>query len=551
MALTLRGAVKDIIGSKFSLADIRGFPHEVYDRQLSKYNECENWFKGISLEDQPSTAGQATELYPLRINPIISTVLKHAYILFGEVANDGRPLVVPKLVPEDDKEISKKRAKEAEEALNTLWWENNGRALMLENGILSQIYGGCIFRAVYVPWESIEYGGWRRIPIRIERLHPKSFIGRPNAGDMYRLKEAWVVSNMQLEEAKKWGYTGGEQNPTYVEYWTKNEHKAWVNKDEAVFPIAIPDNDGGANYKVGQENKFGFVPLVYIPHLRIGAFNGINAFDHLKGIVKEINLRFADYGDAVNDDSHSTIGMRNVSGSPQAKTIANGLEVIDLGSSASITGDEAQPDLFEIAKQRASSAMKDLLGELIDEYRRDSFVPAVAEGEDEGSQRSALTLATRFWPLTSHSGMERVFFSAGLDVFNSYLLQMMSAKGLGNITPKHCMMRMKQQWAPMLPRDREAEVQEMQTRSQESIASIEHLMDMARDIDDPETERKNIIAWQEELARIEAEAAAKAAQKFPPPMNNFGSSSGSTKDPGRPKTKPDKTPTQKRGGGGE
>ena len=550
--MVLSKLTMDLPTQSFTLADISGFPIEVYESQKTIYQECENWFKGYALQDQPTDAGAAAELYPLRINPIISTVLKHAYVLFGEVEDDGRPLVYPKLIPDNEMDAAVERARQAENVLNMVWWENNGRSLMFENGILSQIYGGCIFKATYVPWEWDKYGGWRTIPIRIERIHPRSFIGRPNAGDMYRLREGWLVSEMPLDEARKWGYSGYDDRPTYIEYWDRKSHKTWINKDQVAFPLAIPDLDEGSNSNpFNGENPFGFVPIVYIPHIRVGGFYGMNAFDHLKGIIKEMNLRFADYGDAVNDDSHVPLGMRNVTGSPQYKRIGEGLKVIDLGSSGNITGSENEPDIFEVHKSRASGAMKELLNELIDQYRRDSFVPAVAEGEDEGSQRSALTLATRFWPLTSHAGIERMFFGAGLDVFNTYLLKMMATVGVPNIGEKHGRMRMKQSWAPMLPRDREAEVQEWQVRATSDIASVEHLIELSRDVDDIKAEREAIVNWLKEKAQIEADAQAKAAQKFPPPTPFGGSSSSSNKEPGRPKQNPDKTPTQKRGGGGE
>lgn len=519
MALTLADAVRTVLEKKFTLSDLPGFPQEIYERQLSIYNEADRWFKGKALEETVASAGKNIDKYPLKINPLVSTVLKHAHILFGEVNNDGRPLVHTKMMPVNETDNAKKTAQEAEDALNHLWWENNGRALMLENGVLSQIYGGCVFKATYVPWEK-----WRKYPIRIERVHPRSFIGRPNAGDMYRLAEGWIVSNMSLDEARKWGYKGFDQNPTYVEYWNQKIRRAWVNKDEAVFPLPIPDQDQ-EDYPLSGENPFGFVPMVYIPHLRIGTFKGQNAIDHLKGLVKELNSRFADFGDAVNDDSHKHIGMRNVNGAPEVRRIAEGLTVVDLGSAGNITGSEKDPDLFEIQSNRASAPMGTLLSELLDQYRRDSFVPAVAEGEDEGSQRSALTLATRFWPLTAHAGMERVYFSDGLDVFNNYLLRMMAKKEMGDINESHTQMRSKQSWAPMLPRDREAEIQEWAIRAQNKISSIEHLIEMTRDIDDPQEEREKIIDWFTEITEIEANAKAKAAQRYPS-ASNFGNNGG-------------------------
>ena len=544
--------IADVITGKFSLADIPGFPFEVYTNQLSVYEEQENWFSGAALSDQIATVGAATDLYPLRINPTISTVLKHAYMLFGETVNDGRPLVFPTMIPEDDSEEATKRAEAAEEAIYQLWWENNGRSLMFENGILSQIYGGCVFKASFVPWEWDKYGGWRKIPIRIERVNPKSFVGRPMPGDMFRLKEAWIVSDIPLEEAKKWGYTGVDDSPTFVEYWSDTKHKMWINNQDVALPLAIPD--GGeqlAGTLIGDSNPFGFVPVVYIPHIRTGGFHGVNAFDHLKGIIKEINLRFGDYGDAVNEDSHVPLAMKNVVGSPVMKRVGEGIKVLDLGTSNNVTGNESDPDIFELHKGRASAAMGSLLGELISQYRRDSSVPAVAEGEDEGSQRSALTLATRFWPLTSHVGIERIFFGTGMDVFENYLLRMMAVKDIAGITKQHSQLRMKQSWAPMLPRDREAEVQEWQSRAQNNLGSVEHLLELTRDVDDISDEREKILKWIEDVARVQAEAEAKAVQKYPPPVTNpFGGKDPSNPNPGPKPAKTEKTPTEKRGGGG-
>jgi hypothetical protein len=281
----------------------------------------------------------------------------------------------------------------------------------------------------------------------------------------------------------------------------------------------------------------------------MGAFHGINAFDHLKGIVKEMNARFGDYGDAVSDDAHDPTATRNINGVPQIKRIGEGLTVVDLGSSANVTGGEGQPDMFQVGKGKASSAMKDLLGELIDQYRRDSFVPAVAEGEDEGSQRSALTLATRFWPLTSHVGIERIYFSSGMDVFNTYLLKMMQKidGGIEGITEEHTQMRMKQSWAPMLPRDRQAEVQEWALRAQNNLGSVDHLLELTRDVDDIAEERENILKWLKEVAEIQAAAQAKFSDN--PSVANE-SQNPSDKKPGRLPTKAPKTTDQKVGGGG-
>jgi hypothetical protein len=230
-----------------------------------------------------------------------------------------------------------------------------------------------------------------------------------------------------------------------------------------------------------------------------------------------------DYGDAVNDDAHPTIAIRDIQGQVKMKRLNNWLEVVDLGSSANITGQERPPDMFEVRVPRASLAMGNLYDEVYSQYRRDAFIPAVADGEDEGSQRSALTLNTRFWPLTSHAKMERYFWTSGMDTFQPILLTMMKVNKLGGINESHIGFRMKQKWASMLPRDREADVEEWVQRKVQNLGSIEHILELTGDVEDIEEERGKIMDDVREVAKIEAEEAAKAVNKYPPPIQNtFG-----------------------------
>jgi hypothetical protein len=503
--------------SDASLQELPEFPYSEWTERKQKYTEKEKWFTGDALDEQPELqqAGKKSDLYPMRINPLISTVLKHAYILFGEVEDDGRPLVWPKLIPKKNDEINKTLAEEAEEALNGLWWENSSRALMLNNAIVSQIYGGCIFKAIYAPWET-----WRTVPIKIERINPKYFIGYPDGGNPFRLARAWFLRKISGAEAYNWGLKDADPKYMYwyAEKWTPDEYQMWVDGKPVQFQAS-----NGKSYELGGENRWGAVPGVYIPHIRIVNFYGENAYDHLTGYVKEMNRVMGDYGDAVNDDSHPAIAIRDVQGNVQMRKINQWLEVVDLGSAPNITGTERGPDMFEVRTPRASISMKNLFEEVYQQYRRDAFIPAVADGEDEGSQRSSLTLNTRFWPLTSHAGMERYSWSSGLDFFQTLLLRMMSELKESPVNKLHLGMRMKQKWAPMLPRDREADVNEWVTRQPTHLGSIEHILELSGDVEDTEDERQRIMDDIKEIATIEAEAEAQAIQKYPPPIQNtFG-----------------------------
>jgi len=488
---------------------LEDFPYNDYETQLTKYTEAERWYKGEALEDQPQAqSGKAADLYPMRINPIKATVQKHAYSVFGEVENDGRPLVVTKMIPpesgtEEDTQEWKKITQHTEDVLNLLWWENNGRELMIRNSFISQIYGGCVFKATYIPWEWDQYGGWRQVPIRIEAPNPKTFVGIPDGSDFFRLAECWIVRQIDEKEAIRWGYepSSGEEL-WYTEWWTREKYTCRINNKQVVKTVR------GVEYPLSGKNPYGVIPIVYIPHIRDLDFLGTNAFDHLKGYIKELNLRYGDYGDATNDDAHPIVAIRDVAGSAQTKKVTSWLEVIDLGQTQGITGNERPPDMFEVRQQRASAAMHDLISSIWQQYLRDSLVSPVAYGEDEGSQRSGMTLAMRFWPLGSHASTERYFWTAGLDVFQPVILRMLYIKKLQEITETHINLRMKQVWAPLLPRDREADVQEWAQRAANYIGSPEHLLELAGDVEDIPEERARMLKWVEDLEEAKLKATA-------------------------------------------
>jgi hypothetical protein len=494
-------SLRDIFKSEreFNLQDLEGFPYSEYQDQWDEYTQAERWFTGAALEDQPENTGKA-DLYPMRINPIFGTVMKHAAILFGEVEDDGRALVVPKLVYDPENEQEKKQAEFAEKILSDLWWENNGRATMIESALMSQIYGGCVLKATYVPWEWDKYGGHRQIPIRIEQINPKNFVGIPDGSDNYNLIDTWIVKEIARQDAVRWGYEGDEDYAWYVEHWTSKKYEITINGKPAYRMV------GTEKVSLEDENPFGFIPMMYIPHVRITGFRGINAFSHLVGMVKELNARWGDFGDAVNDDSHPIVAARNIYGSIQLKRVTDWFEYLDLGNNPSISNNDRDPDAFQVNTQRASTAMTEMLEGIMAQYRRDSFVPPVADGEDEGSQRSGLTLSIRFWPLTTHGNIERYFWTPGLDRFHWMLLKIMAIKKIAEITEAHTKMRIRENWAPFLPKDREALVNEWAVRSSNNIASLDHLIELSGDVEDVQLERERILQSIQDIEAAKAKA---------------------------------------------
>jgi hypothetical protein len=490
-------AITEVKAPPFSLRDLPGFPYSEYADRLRIYTEQESWYNGSTLDATVQRAGTEVEAYPVKINPLRAGVQKHTFALFGEVEEDDQPLVSPKMIFTDDRE--KELADKAEEVLKQLWYESNGRAIQWQNGGLSQVYGGCVFKLSYDPFDTL-----RTIPIRIDIPHPKYFVGKPSSSDMFRLREAWIVRPISQEEAFENGYKGSFKSPHdvpwLIEYWSNLKYNAWVN-DQPVKRF-----NGNEWFDVSGANPFGFVPIVYIPHIRIDGFYGENMFDHVKGIIKELNLRVADFGDAVNTDAHAYMGMRNVQGSPDIVTLAPGVNAINLGNALALAGNESVPDLWDLRKERASDAMNLLVGSLYDQYRRDAFIPKVADGEDEGSQRSGLTLAMRMLSLLWHTQSERVFWTTGLNLINRMALRMVAIKESARtgITIEHASLRMKQDWSPVLPRDREMIVNEVVARAGANLGSLRTLLEILGDVQDLDQEEKDIIDFVKKIAEAQA-----------------------------------------------
>jgi hypothetical protein len=507
----------------FDPSQYPNFPYAEYMTNKRIYTTLWNWYSGNSLEVVVEQQGKKVDKYPVKINPFRNIVHKHTAALIGEIRDDDRPVIVPKATAKDRKdETKKKMAKYVEDQLTTLWNENNGRAIQVENGSISQIYGGCVFKITYVPWET-----WREIPLRIERILPEQFFAYPDLSDPWRLSEAWIVSEINNATSEDYGIKlEPDEKAFMMEYWSKTRHWIQINGRTATKLF------GTDRHEFDEENPYGFVPVVYIPHIRVGKFWGESVITNVIGLVEELNLRMADYGDAISDDSHKYTAMRNVNGSPTIVKLSNGLNVINLGSSQTgLTGQGDQPDIFEVNKGSASQPMSDLTEKLFSQIRRDSFTPPIADGEDEGSQRSSLTLNVRFWPLTSHINIERVNWGVGLNLLHWMALKMMATNDLAGITDDHVKsVKLRCGWNPVLPKDREELITEVTNRSAQSLGSPQHLLEMLGDVEDPEEEMKLILAWLEEKAKLQA----LAQPAFGGPGAGGGGAGQPTKQPPKP-----------------
>jgi len=463
----------------FDLSNLEGFPNTAWLSQNEYYLELENWYKGVPLSAVTidKTTGRRIEKFPIKINPIKGTCQKHASTVIGQSVDSIRFGGLPfQLIP-DMKKGKKKQGDTIKEALMKVFIKNALGATFLSNCIVSQYLGGSILAAKWLPQEKT---------IEISTPSPKEFMGIPDGANYWSLREAWIIREISQSDAKNYGYIPvfGESKFYYIEYWTKKSYKIMVNGKIINFP--------GTDIPQGGVNPFGRVPIIYIPHIRTTTFLGDSIItDTMRGVIKEMNLRMADIGDAVSEDSHNYVAVRNVRGGIKTIFLGDGRPVQNLGGGSGI-GNEPQPDMFAVVTKSASEPMVSFSEDLYKIYRREANHPAVADGEDEGSQRSSLTLAVRMAPLVAEAEMERLFYSIGLSFFAEILLTMMAEKGLFEITKEMIETEFVVQWQSMLPRDREALATEAAVRAKNKLGSKKHLTELFGDVNDIDDEMRLI-----------------------------------------------------------
>ena len=494
--------------TSFALKDLKDFPYPEWSEQEILYNKWYSWYDGsaLDLDIQESNEGKPTDLYPVKINPLKGACLKHSYALFGEFPEGliGPPVQFAALTGEDG--VVEKDARQAENIINRMWWESLGGAQMMENGLLSQIYGGCVFALSWTPHDKR-----RDIKVRVDRVKADEFMGIPADNNPWALKEAWIIRKITPKTALEYGVQLIADG-YYIEHWTTKEHSVQINTEY----LALDIFGGKGEYMFNEVNPYGIVPVVYIPHIRSGGFWGESVIsDAAQGLMKEMNLRLGDIGDAVNDESHGTLVARNIRGTPRKVQIDDDLEYLNIGGTQGLSGNEQQPDLFSVKKSSVTDAMIKNTEELQRHFRREVSVPAIADGEDEGSQRSSLTLNIRLWPLIAHTRLERMNWTTGLGLLNQYALHMMSVHNKYGVTPEVARVPMKSRWYPSLPRDREQLVNEAVQRITTGLGSPQQLLQLFGDVEDPEVELIRIVEWLKTLAKIEKSKSPSPTEEKP------------------------------------
>lgn len=459
-------------------------PTDLWTNQEARYREYWDWFSGAVLEEEVGTTsdGEVIYRYPLRIG-IRNIARKHVSLLFGEVPDSpsvlAKTLVTPVAPiesidimdegarPMDEKteyqfDENHKLAMMVQNIVNQVWMQSKGRSIQQENALLSQFLGGCVYQVRFVP-ERKDY----QIPIQIHAIHANKFYPIWDEEDPYELHEAFIVYKLPAKTAYwKYGVKPAGLFSVYIEHWTKKTFSIYIDGQPVVYR-GVPQKN--------LPNPFGIVPFVYIPHVREGDFYGSSHIDDIAGLIKEFNLRMSDMGIGIKRTIERKRFITNSTNrGPQKVTLPDGASAIDLGTAP--PGADP-PDIKWEDPPDYSPTFMQFLDALWIQINREASLNSVAWGEDEGSQRSALTLAFRMWPSTAHARMERTHYNDGNHQLFKIILRMLIVKGFevpnfGKI-PESAIRDLQSyiDWQPQIPRDRESQLNEIILRKQANLMS--------------------------------------------------------------------------------
>jgi hypothetical protein len=461
-------------------------------------------------------------LFPVQLNPIYTAAMIHRQTLFGEVPDTQitpfKPRAIPKTLASDrtdDREVDKKAKKTAQYAtdvIERILYHSDIRSMALNAGFVSQALGGAVFKVSYEPWNRNLPKG---LPVRIHEVEPEFFLPIYGVTDRWHLLGCRLGRMIDRYEAKeRYGVNTENDSVLYLENWSRQGVKITVDGEPASIRI------GNNIVPLSRPLDWGFVPFVYIPHEIIGQFYGVPIVHEMANLLKEYNGRVADVGDAVRNSIERLIILTNADpGDIRIKNMESGIRIIATGREMSGTQGK-KVDL--VGSVDLPQGTMDYIDFLRKEVWHGLNTPAVAYGEDEGSQRSALTLAFRMWPLTSHVRTERSLWTTGWQILCDYALRILADKQSGDYgdlaegTPwkvgeEHLGHMFTMDWAPMIPRDRESEINQLILRHQDEQLSTEGAMEKAGDIQDIAEELERVTAEREERLKTEAKFAVSTA----------------------------------------
>lgn len=428
--------------------------------------------------------------FRLGVNPIQMACNMHAYCLFGETdAKNFLPFTVAHKNPSRSLDNT-----QAQEFLEIIWHDSHQAQTLYTAGLVAQITGGAFLRVRY-NFSEQSADPFAYSPFKIELVQPDYVY--PVWSDNYQyFPELYIRYTMTAVEAQdRFGVSRGSWRDLvqYEEHWTSTRITIRIGEEEQW--VVLQD----------EANPFGLVPFVYIPHVLGGEFYGIPLPESVLGLVEEYNARLANLGDLIKQAALRIGVLRGTSTSnlPIQPLWPGGPPIVFLGTTPK---EFIPPELEFVDPPLLNEALVGYIRELERKALDLMSIPPVAIGQDEGSQRSALTLMFRMWPLRTHVQMERWLWESALDRLMRMALHMAATKDLVSLPVPVRELAVHVQWPPMMPKDREQLVAEIIARDQAGHIDPERALLAYGDISPADLENtirriREYQAWRANIAQ--------------------------------------------------
>jgi hypothetical protein len=464
-------------------------PHwyQAYNYMLGKYEWYRYYYSGEIFKElaDPKRPQESEKKYPLRIN----LTREWADMLSGYVFGQWDESVVTFTAQRRKQEsgnIAKeeeKRCSAMEDFLRDHWVLNDNNAHADVAATDCMVYGGSVVKT-YISGDFDKR-------IKDEWIAPDIFMPRWHPMDVNMLLETIIAYVISREDARdifnlsQLQYKGLPQAVTVWERWSEKSFSIHVED------ITIKD----------VKNPVGFIPYTYIPRMRSHAANfgyfGISTLDDTIALQNEVNERAADIGDGVAYSSHPIRVVTNYMGSEALEVGPDSLWNLGFG----LGGREPKAYTLD-TRTNYDEAMKYV--KAIEHMGRTSaHLPAIAFGEDEGSQRSGTTLLIRFLPLTQEVRRTRIYWTSAMRQMAMKALALRSREEGAGFTPEDLDGRiLNPNFAPVLPKDVAEKVEEWAVRINSGFGTPEEAY---RDLghEDPEDAAERALEYMKDVARTE------------------------------------------------
>jgi SPP1 Gp6-like portal protein len=463
--------------------------------RLQRYWEARRYYYGEN--DEPDNVNQ-----PLGIHYVPVIHQKHTHYLFGEWEKD----IVNWNVSPWDGDIAHEKdveiAEKIQRAIYRLTRRSRFNSILYKGAMNGSIYGDSVFKVAWNPYHQ---------RTNVESILPEYFHAIWHPLDATQTLEACVAFNMDRATAHSMYKTAGTKgflptgsglNPelaTVWEYWSPTETVVAVDSD-----IILKQDNLYMNANNPQDIQPGMLPYIHIANLAIdGEYWGFGDAESALKLADELNYRMADIGDIINYHAHPITILKGFYGKVNDLPVAADA-VWDMGR-------EGEASYLEWGGPPPQ--MLEYLDMLLRVLLETSNLTPVAFGNITSSQASSAALNIQMLPITEVVRRKRAVWGPQLvDMIIKLLTHedaVLKSKGSSlkrvydfELTDLE-RFEIQVKWAPILPRDRLAVVNEQVALLSNHAKSImQSLLDM--DVDDPAEERDRIMKDAEELLRVEA-----------------------------------------------